>query len=154
MGTLLGYNDICEVVRPGGLITFTEYKLDRHQRRKPTVQVIDAPVETVIPPREAISRDQIAAFYGEVSDQDACVLASVPYIRLVIQVQDERNQPVFKVIGISSVFMGQGLQILEFTPATMPSVFSPAPANLLAEPSVKGFSDYQVGAGLYRNLPK
>lgn len=148
---MVRYKDICEVVRPGGLITFNEYTLDRHQRRKPTAHVEKAPVEAVIPAKEALNRDQIAAYYGEVSDQDALVMASVPYTRIVIQVADDRGQPALKVIGLVEVYMGQNLQELEYEEATMPSMFSPAPSNLIAEPRLKGFSDYQVGAGLIRN---
>lgn len=148
---MLEYKDICEVVGPGGLITFNEYTLDRHQRRKPTAHVERAPVEAVIPAGEALNRDELTKYYGEVSDQDALVLASVPYIRLVIQVTDDRRQPALKVIGLVKTFMGQGLQELEYESGTMPSMFSPAPSQILSEPPLKGFSDYQVGAGLIRN---
>lgn len=148
---MLRYDEISEVVRSGGLITFSEYALDRHQRRKPTAHVEKAPVEAVIYAGEALNRDQIALYYGEVSDQDALVLASVPYIRIVIQVTTDRGQPALKVIGLVEVYMDQNLQELEYEDAVMPSMFSPAPAQILSEPPLKGFSDYQVGAGLIRN---
>lgn len=151
---MLEYKDICEVVRPGGLITFSEYTLDRHQRRKPTACVEKAPVEAVIPAGEALNREQIVAYYGEVDDHDALVLASAPYPRIVLQVADSRGQSTLKVIGLVEAYMGQNLQELEYETAAMPSVFSPDPANLIAEPHLKGFSDYQVGAGLIRNRPR
>lgn len=154
MTHLESYENIQEVVRPGGLITFTEYKLDRHQRRKPTAHVEGAPVEAVIGEGESLSRDQIDTYYGEVSDQDARVLSSTPYTRIVIQVKDAYDRPVLTVLNLAKLFMDSGLQIVEYDPATIPSMFTPSPANVLAEPPLKGFSDYQVGAGLFRNLPK
>lgn len=122
------FNQLITCLLPDSMITFTEFTLDRHEKKRMTLQIKDAIVHELIPSNQKLSREELELYYGEgLEDIDYLQLSSMNCLRIVLRVGiNELEQPVFKVISISRDFYDEGLQELEIMGAeikTEPNYF-------------------------------
>jgi len=122
------FNQLTTYLLPDSMITFTEFTLDRHEKKRMTLQIKDAIVHELIPSNQKLSREELELYYGEgLEDIDYLQLSSMNCLRIVLRVGiNELEQPVFKVISISKDFYDDGLQELEIMGAeikTEPNYF-------------------------------
>jgi len=122
------FNQLTTCLLPDSMITFTEFTLDRHEKKRMTLQIKDAIVHEIIPSNQKLSREELELYYGEgLEDIDYLQLSSMNCLRIVLRVGiNELEQPVFKVISISRDFYDEGLQELEIMGAeikTEPNYF-------------------------------
>ena len=122
------FNQLTTCLLPDSMITFTEFTLDRHEKKRMTLQIKDAIVHELILSNQKLSRDELELYYGEgLEDIDYLQLSSMNCLRIVLRVGiNELEQPVFKVISISRDFYDDGLQELEIMGAeikTEPNYF-------------------------------
>ena len=121
-------NQLTTCLLPDSMITFTEFTLDRHEKKRMTLQIKDAIVHELIPSNQKLSREELELYYGEgLEDIDYLQLSSMNCLRIVLRIGiNELEQPVFKVISISRDFYDDGLQELEIMGAeikTEPNYF-------------------------------
>lgn len=109
------YTQLVESIVPNSVLTFKEYELDRHERKRLTYEIGPAPVECVVLPNQPLCRADLEKYYGsELSDLDYCQLACMSDFRFILRVGiDEENQPVYKPILINQDFFNMGLQTVE-----------------------------------------
>lgn len=122
------FNQLTTCLLPDSMITFTEFTLDRHEKKRMTLQIKDAIVHEIILSNQKLSREELELYYGEgLEDIDYLQLSSMNCLRIVLRVGiNELEQPVFKVISISRDFYDEGLQELEIMGAeikTEPNYF-------------------------------
>lgn len=122
------FNQLTTCLLPDSMITFTEFTLDRHEKKRMTLQIKDAIVHEIIPSNQKLSREELELYYGEgLEDIDYLQLSSMNCLRIVLRIGiNELEQPVFKVISISRDFYDDGLQELEIMGAeikTEPNYF-------------------------------
>lgn len=122
------FNQLTTYLLPDSMITFTEFTLDRHEKKRMTLQIKDAIVHEIILSNQKLSREELELYYGEgLEDIDYLQLSSMNCLRIVLRVGiNELEQPVFKVISISRDFYDEGLQELEIMGAeikTEPNYF-------------------------------
>ena len=122
------FNQLTTYLLPDSMITFTEFTLDRHEKKRMTLQIKDAIVHELILSNQKLSREELELYYGEgLEDIDYLQLSSMNCLRIVLRVGiNELEQPVFKVISISRDFYDDGLQELEIMGAeikTEPNYF-------------------------------
>ena len=122
------FNQLTTYLLPDIMITFTEFTLDRHEKKRMTLQIKDAIVHEIILSNQKLSREELELYYGEgLEDIDYLQLSSMNCLRIVLRVGiNELEQPVFKVISISRDFYDEGLQELEIMGAdikTEPNYF-------------------------------
>lgn len=122
------FNQLTTCLLPDSMITFTEFTLDRHEKKRMTLQIKDAIVHEIILSNQKLSREELELYYGEgLEDIDYLQLSSMNCLRIVLRVGiNELEQPVFKVISISRDFYDDGLQELEIMGAeikTEPNYF-------------------------------
>lgn len=122
------FNQLITYLLPDSMITFTEFTLDRHEKKRMTLQIKDAIVHEIILSNQKLSREELELYYGEgLEDIDYLQLSSMNCLRIVLRVGiNELEQPVFKVISISRDFYDEGLQELEIMGAeikTEPNYF-------------------------------
>ena len=122
------FNQLTTCLLPDSMITFTEFTLDRHEKKRMTLQIKDAIVHELIPSNQKLSREELELYYGEgLEDIDYLQLSSMNCLRIVLRIGiNELEQPVFKVISISRDFYDDGLQELEIMGAeikTEPNYF-------------------------------
>ena len=122
------FNQLTTYLLPDSMITFTEFTLDRHEKKRMTLQIKDAIVHELIPSNQKLSREELELYYGEgLEDIDYLQLSSMNCLRIVLRIGiNELEQPVFKVISISRDFYDDGLQELEIMGAeikTEPNYF-------------------------------
>lgn len=122
------FNQLTTCLLPDSMITFTEFTLDRHEKKRMTLQIKDAIVHELIPSNQKLSREELELYYGEgLEDIDYLQLSSMNCLRIVLRIGiNELEQPVFKVISISKDFYDDGLQELEIMGAeikTEPNYF-------------------------------
>ena len=122
------FNQLTTHLLPDSMITFTEFTLDRHEKKRMTLQIKDAIVHEIILSNQKLSREELELYYGEgLEDIDYLQLSSMNCLRIVLRVGiNELEQPVFKVISISRDFYDDGLQELEIMGAeikTEPNYF-------------------------------
>jgi len=122
------FNQLTTYLLPESMITFTEFTLDRHEKKRMTLQIKDAIVHELILSNQKLSREELELYYGEgLEDIDYLQLSSMNCLRIVLRVGiNELEQPVFKVISISRDFYDDGLQELEIMGAeikTEPNYF-------------------------------
>lgn len=122
------FNQLTTCLLPDSMITFTEFTLDRHEKKRMTLQIKDAIVHEIIPSNQKLSREELELYYGEgLEDIDYLQLSSMNCLRIVLRIGiNELEQPVFKVISISKDFYDDGLQELEIMGAgikTEPNYF-------------------------------
>lgn len=125
---------------PDTMITFKEYTLDRHERKRMTIEIQDAMVHDIILANQKLSRDDLELYYGEgLEDIDYLQLSCMNCLRVVLRTGiNELEQPVFKVISLSKDFYEEGLQEVELmggeqVTASEPNYFL-SMANFAAEP--------------------
>ena len=122
------FNQLTTCLLPDSMITFTEFTLDRHEKKRMTLQIKDAIVHELISSNQKLSREELELYYGEgLEDIDYLQLSSMNCLRIVLRIGiNELEQPVFKVISISKDFYDDGLQELEIMGAeikTEPNYF-------------------------------
>lgn len=122
------FNQLTTCLLPDSMITFTEFTLDRHEKKRMTLQIKDAIVHELIPSNQKLSREELELYYGEgLEDIDYLQLSSMNCLRIILRIGiNELEQPVFKVISISRDFYDDGLQELEIMGAeikTEPNYF-------------------------------
>lgn len=122
------FNQLTTYLLPDSMITFTEFTLDRHEKKRMTLQIKDAIVHEIILSNQKLSREELELYYGEgLENIDYLQLSSMNCLRIVLRVGiNELEQPVFKVISISRDFYDEGLQELEIMGAeikTEPNYF-------------------------------
>lgn len=109
------FNQLTTYLLPDSMITFTEYTLDRHEKRRMTLQIKDAIIQEIVLSNQKLNREELELYYGEgLEDVDYLQLSSMNCLRIVLRIGiNDLEQPVFKVISISRDFYDEGLQELE-----------------------------------------
>ena len=109
------YSIISSSIHSGSVIKFKEYSLDRHERKKLSLEIDGAVVQDIIGANQPISKDLMVRYYGEgLDDTTYLQLSSVNCMRVVLIVGNtEDNQPIYKVILFNQDFYNLGLQEIE-----------------------------------------
>ena len=97
------------------MVTFTEYSLDRHEKKHKVFDIENAVVKQVIPANVSIGREVLEEYYGkDLTDQDYLQLSCVNCIRIVLLTGlDENSMPVYKPILFNQDYYEIGLQEIE-----------------------------------------
>lgn len=156
---MIKYNEIDDKVLPNMFISFREYTWDRHQRKELTLDIQSQEVIGVIQPNQPMERTELEAIYGrDMEDIDYLALSRSSNYRLILQIVDVEHPEKgaqYRVISLNKDFMNMGLQELELV--SLPQIAVGADPNMLLDSErggIKGFSDYQVGAALFKNITK
>ena len=109
------YEDISLYLQTGSVITFREYLLDRHERKKLNLEIENVVVHDIIPEGKALNREELETYYGEgLDDVDYQQLSCMNCLRVVLILEiGENDQPVYKTISIIRDFVKTGLQEVE-----------------------------------------
>ena len=79
------FNQLTTYLLPDSMITFTEFTLDRHEKKRMTLQIKDAIVHELIPSNQKLSREELELYYGEgLEDIDYLQLSSMNCLRIVL----------------------------------------------------------------------
>ena len=112
---MLSYTQLTSQITAGSVVSFTEYSLDRRERKHVTLSIDHALVHEVIPANIPIGRAALEEYYGDnLSDQDYLQLSCVNCVRYVLLVGvDELDKPEYKPIFFNQDYYELGLQTLE-----------------------------------------
>lgn len=105
-------SSIMNNIKVGSVIDFTEYTLDRHGRKKPSIKIEGATVQDIIPANTALSRETLETYYGselETNDYLQLSCMNCPRIVLGLGLNDKQELEV-KIITLIADFISMGLQ--------------------------------------------
>ena len=111
------FEDKVASIREGSVVTYKEYTLDRHERKKETLSITDGVIQTVFNANETLDRDTLIQYYGEgLDDIDYLQLATMNCPRIVIGLGlNQNNELDVKIIVLNKDFYNLGLQEIEVT---------------------------------------
>lgn len=111
------FEDKVASIHAGSVVTYREYTLDRHERKKETLSIIDGVVQTVFNANETLDRETLIQYYGEgFDDIDYLQLATMNCPRIVIGLGlNQNNELDVKIIVLNKDFYNLGLQEIEVT---------------------------------------
>lgn len=117
MRIITGFESIINSVHEGSVITFTEYDLDRHERKHISFQVKDVVVQAVVKANQKLSREELERYYGDDLDEiDYLQLSEMNCPRIIVSLGvNQYNQIDIKVIVLNQDFFNSGLQELTVT---------------------------------------
>ena len=109
------YSEFLDYIRPGMVIRFKEFTLDRHERKKLAFEIAEVLVHDIIPANQPMSKDLMIKYYGDgLEDITYLQLSSMNCTRIVLIVgTNEESQPLYKVIALNQDFYNLGLQEIE-----------------------------------------
>lgn len=109
------YVELLQTIQAGSVVHFKEYSLDRHERKKLTLEIPHSVVERVVKPLEKLNKEELETYYsGEFSDVDYLQLSSINGLRLVLNLGvDQYGKVLYKTLIISQDFIDSGLQEIQ-----------------------------------------
>lgn len=122
------YSQLIETITPSAVISFKEYELDRHERKKLKLSIENALVHAVIPANEPIPRRLLEDYYGEnLSNRDYIQLSLDSCFRIVLLMGiGEDGLPMYMPLSINQDFYELGLQEVEILQvATSEPIYAP-----------------------------
>lgn len=129
------FDECVQSIRKGSVISFKEYTLDRHERKRLSLNIDGAVVQEVFPANETLSRETLEQYYGtELSEQDYLQLSCMNSPRLVLSLGiSEDNVMDIKIIILNCDFYNMGHQEVVVTNELSPENISYEPNYLMAQ---------------------
>lgn len=111
------FEEVIASIHQGSVITYREYTLDRHERKKETLSITDGIVQTVFNAGEHLNRETLTQYYGEgLEDIEYLQLSTMNCPRVVVGLGlNENNELDVKIIVLNKDFYNLGLQEIEIT---------------------------------------
>lgn len=124
------FDECVQSIRKGSVISFKEYTLDRHERKRLSLNIDGAIVQEVFPANETLSREVLEQYYGtELEEQDYLQLSCMNCPRFVVSLGiSEENVMDIKILILNRDFYNMGHQEITVTNEL-------SPENIAFEPS-------------------
>lgn len=124
------FDECVQSIRKGSVISFKEYTLDRHERKRLSLNIDGAIVQEVFPANETLSRDVLEQYYGtELEEQDYLQLSCMNCPRFVVSLGiSEENVMDIKILILNRDFYNMGHQEITVTNEL-------SPENMAYEPN-------------------
>lgn len=124
------FDECVQSIRKGSVISFKEYTLDRHERKRLSLNIEGAIVQEVFPANETLSRDVLEQYYGtELEEQDYLQLSCMNCPRFVVSLGvSEENVMNIKILILNRDFYNMGHQEITVTNEL-------SPENIAYEPN-------------------
>lgn len=124
------FDECVQSIRKGSVISFKEYTLDRHERKRLSLNIDGAVVQEVFPENETLSREVLEQYYGtELAEQDYLQLSCMNCPRFVISLGvSQENVMDIKILVLNRDFYNMGHQEMTVTNEL-------SPENIEYEPS-------------------
>ena len=112
---MVPYEEVLNYLKPGALITFKTYKLDRHENRKLVMAFNNVGVYKVIPANYTLTRLEMEDIYSDdLTDEEYLQLSKQNCFRFVIVTAMENNYLKYTVIQFNKDYYLTGLQEIVF----------------------------------------
>lgn len=124
------FDECVQSIRKGSVISFKEYTLDRHERKRLSLNIDGAIVQEVFPANETLSREVLEQYYGtELEEQDYLQLSCMNCPRFVVSLGiSEENVMDIKILILNRDFFNMGHQEVTVTNEL-------SPENMAYEPN-------------------
>lgn len=124
------FDECVQSIRKGSVISFKEYTLDRHERKRLSLNIDGAIVQEVFPANETLSREVLEQYYGtELEEQDYLQLSCMNCPRFVVSLGiSEENVMDIKILILNRDFFNMGHQEVTVTNEL-------SPENMAFEPN-------------------
>lgn len=124
------FDECVQSIRKGSVISFKEYTLDRHERKRLSLNIDGAIVQEVFPANETLSREVLEQYYGaELEEQDYLQLSCMNCPRFVVSLGvSEENVMDIKILILNRDFYNMGHQEIVVTNEL-------SPENIAYEPN-------------------
>ena len=124
------FDECVQSIRKGSVISFKEYTLDRHERKRLSLNIDGAIVQEVFPANETLSREVLEQYYGtELDEQDYLQLSCMNCPRFVVSLGiSEENVMDIKILILNRDFFNMGHQEVTVTNEL-------SPENMAYEPN-------------------
>lgn len=124
------FDECVQSIRKGSVISFKEYTLDRHERKRLSLNIDGAIVQEVFPADETLSREVLEQYYGtELEEQDYLQLSCMNCPRFVVSLGiSEENVMDIKILILNRDFFNMGHQEVTVTNEL-------SPENMAYEPN-------------------
>lgn len=111
------FDECVQSIRKGSVISFKEYTLDRHERKRLSLNIDGAIVQEVFPANETLSREVLEQYYGaELDEQDYLQLSCMNCPRFVVSLGiSEENVMDIKILILNRDFFNMGHQEVTVT---------------------------------------
>lgn len=127
------FDECVQSIHKGSVISFKEYTLDRHERKRLSLNIDEATVQEVFPANETLSREVLEQYYGtELEEQDYLQLSCMNCPRFVVSLGvSEENIMDIKILILNRDFYNMGHQEIVVTNELLPENIAYEP-NYLA----------------------
>ena len=124
------FDECVQSIHKGSVISFKEYTLDRHERKRLSLNIDGAIVQEVFPANETLSREVLEQYYGtELDEQDYLQLSCMNCPRFVVSLGiSEENVMDIKILILNRDFFNTGHQEVTVTNEL-------SPENMAFEPN-------------------
>lgn len=124
------FDECVQSIRKGSVISFKEYTLDRHERKRLSLNIDGAIIQEVFPANETLSREVLEQYYGtELEEQDYLQLSCMNCPRFVVSLGiSEENVMDIKILILNRDFFNMGHQEVTVTNEL-------SPENMAYEPN-------------------
>ena len=121
------FKECIDSIHKGSVISFREYVLDRHERRKLTLSITDGIVQEVFAANQKLDRDTLEQYYGtELDEIDYLQLSQMNCPRVVVGLGlNSQGELDIKIIVLNEDFFNTQLQELEITNEVNTSAYEP-----------------------------
>ena len=111
------FDKLISSIKEGSVVSYKEYELDRHERKKEVLYIEDSIVQAVFPANKPLDRVTLETYYGkDISDMEAMSLSVVNCPRIVLGLGvNKYNELDIKVVTLNQDFFNLGLQELTVT---------------------------------------
>lgn len=125
------------ILQPEDIVTYKQYKLDRHEKLKLTHLYENVRLSAVIPAGTKLDRSELEVYVGaNKTEQEYLSLSESSFTRLVLRYDDETIQKVqYYLIELNPYFMETGQQEL----------FRIQKEETINNSQLLGFSSYNTG---------
>lgn len=106
------FDELIPKLKKGTMISFKEYNLDRHERKKLTIGLDNVVIAECYPSNYTINREELISIYGEgLSDMDYLILSTniCPRYLVNLGINKEGKMDV-KMISLNKDFVNMGFQ--------------------------------------------
>lgn len=123
------FDECVQSIRKGSVISFKEYTLDRHERKRLSLNIDGAIVQEVFPANETLSREVLEQYYGtELDEQDYLQLSCMNCPRFVVSLGiSEENVMDIKILILNRDFFNMGHQEVTVTNELLPETMAYEP---------------------------
>ena len=111
------FDKLISSIKESSVVSYKEYELDRHERKKEVLYIEDSIVQAVFPANKPLDRVTLETYYGkDISDMEAMSLSVVNCPRIVLGLGvNKYNELDIKVVTLNQDFFNLGLQELTVT---------------------------------------